>query len=195
VITYELTQLNELRQKFDPKLINKAIGQAMQLATTKLRTRVSRQIRQIYNIKAAEVSRSATIKRLTDGRMLIYTGRMIGLDKFDAKQRLVRTSSKVRNEKGRLVKGRRFGVTVRVRKDRGRKLVTQAFLGGSGTGGSRNLIFKREGPERLPINRLYGPSLAHMAGNKIVGELATQQVGADAATEFDRYLKYLMEKA
>ena len=179
MITYELTQLKELREKFDPKLINQALGHALQLATTKLRTRVSREIRQLYNVKAGEVSRSATIKRLTDGRMLIYTGRMIGLDKFSARPKRFRTAA-----------GKRTGVTVQVRKDRGRKVVKSGFVAGKGA-----VIFKREGPERLPINRLYGPSLAHMAGNKVIGELATLQVGADAATEFDRYLKYLMEKA
>jgi hypothetical protein len=111
--------------------------------------------------------------------MLVYTGRMIGLDKFSARPKQFRTSM-----------GKRTGVTVQVRKDRGRKVVKSGFVAGKGA-----VIFKREGPERLPIERRFGPSIAHMAGNKVVGELGTLQVGADASTEFDRYLRYLMEKA
>lgn len=178
MFTYEIKDLDQLRRKFDPKLVDKALNQALQVATTKLRTRVSRETRQLYNVKAGEITRSVTIRKISNGRMLIYTGRMIGLDKFGARPKKVSTQL-----------GKRTGVTVQVRKDRGRKVVKGAFLA------KGKLVFQRQGEARLPIERLYGPSIAHMAGNKIVGELATLQVGQDAATEFNRYLTYLMEKA
>lgn len=175
---YEITNLDKLRRKYEPKLVDKALNQALQVATTKLRTRLSREIRQVYTVKAGDISKSVTIRRISNGRMLIYTGRMIGLDKFGVRSKKVSTP-----------RGKRTGATVQVRKDRGRKLVKQGFMA------KGKLVFQRTGDERLPIERLFGPSIAHMAGNKAIGELATLQVGNDAATEFDRYLTYLMEKA
>jgi hypothetical protein len=58
-----------------------------------------------------------------------------------------------------------------------------------------NYIAKREGKERLPIKPKFGPSIAHMAGNEVVGNIALLQVQEDASKEFDRYLAVLMEKA
>ncbi len=179
MITYKLENIHELRQKFDPKLVDRALGQALQVATTKLRTRVSREIRGTYKIKAGDVAKTVTIRRIEHHtRLMVFAGRMIGLDKFSSRPKKVTTA-----------RGRRVGATVMVRKDRGRKVVTGGFIA------KGNLIFKREGTERLPIERLYGPSIAHMAGNKVVGELATAQVGEDAGTEFNRYLEYLMTQA
>lgn len=181
---YEITNLDKLRRKYEPKLVDKALNQALQVATTKLRTRVSRELRRRYNIKAGEVAKSVSIRKLSDGRMLIYSGSMIGLDKFSARPKRVST---------RL--GKRTGVTVQVRKDQGRKQVRRGFLAKGG------LIFKRVPGTKMrdknkeQIERQFTSSIAHMAGNKAIGELATLQVGNDAATEFDRYLTYLMEKA
>jgi len=179
VIRYEITDLPELRRTFNPKFVDQALDRAMQVATTKTRTRLSRQVRQVYNIKAGDVSRSVVIRKIAQGRVLVYQGRMIGLDKFTARPRKVRTAA-----------GKRIGVTVQVRKDRGRKLVKAAFIAGRG-----QVIFKRTGEDRLPLERLFGPSIAHMIGQSDVLDIATRQTGEDAAVEFDRYLTYLMEQA
>jgi hypothetical protein len=174
MLTYELTGIDELRQKFDPQMVNKALGIALQHATQKLRTRVSREVRQIYNIKAGDLSKSATIRRYTGGHMLIYAGRMVPLHKFSARA---------------TKRGKYKGVSVQVRKDRGRKVVKGGFMPGG------NYIAKRVGKERLPIKSKFGISVAHMAGNEVVGNIALLQVQEDASKEFDRYLQVLMDKA
>lgn len=180
MLTYEMTGLDELRRKFDPKMINKALDRAQQVAATKARTRISKEIRQLYNVKAGDVGKSVRLQRIQNGRLLIYTGRMIGLDKFGARPKKVKTKH-----------GRRTGVSVVVRKTGGRKVVKHGFIGN--VHGAK--IFKRETDARLPIRRLFGPSIAHMAGNEVVGNLAMLQVQEDAGIEFDRYLTYLMDKA
>lgn len=178
VFTYELQNLRELRQAFDPKLVDKAFQRALQVASMKAKTRISRKVRATYNIKAAAVGRSVQLRKLQSepGRLLLYTGRMLGLDKFSARPKKVRTAA-----------GRRVGVTVQVKKSGGRKLVKGAFLGGKG-----KVIFTREGEGRLPIERKFGPSIAHMVGNKDVLTDFEAHVGEDAATEFNRYLEFLM---
>ncbi|MDZ4729807.1 MAG: hypothetical protein SH820_07685 [Xanthomonadales bacterium] len=186
MFTYEMKGLDELRQKFDPQLVNKAFEQAMQVAATKLRTRISKEIRVHYSVKAGDISKAVTLKRLPQLRMLVYTGRVIGLDKFGAKTKSV--SGK---------RGRRTGATVLVRKTSGRKLVNRGFI--ADINGPK--VFKRilgtkmqSNPKKEQIRRLYGPSVAHMAGDAVVENLALAQVGQDAATEFDRYLTFLMDK-
>jgi len=178
VITYELTQFYELRQKFDPKMVDKALGQALQVATRKLRTRISKEARLVYNIKARDLAKSSTIRRYSGGYMLIYAGRKIGLDKFSARPRQVNTA-----------RGKRLGVTVEVLKRSGRKIVKGGFMPNG------KYIAKRVGEEDYPFERLFGPSVPDMAGNEVVGNIALVQVKEDATMEFDRFLSYLMEKA
>lgn len=180
MISYQIEKLPELRRKFDPKLIDKALDRALQVASTKTRTRISKETRKTYNVKAGDVSKAVTLRRISGGRLLLYTGRVIGLDKFGARKKKVRTA-----------RGPRTGVTVLVRKDRGRKLVKRAFL--ADVHGAK--VFKRQGASRLPIRRLYGPSIAHMVGNEFIANAATLQTGEDAAIEFNRYLEYLMTRA
>lgn len=180
MLTYELTGLDELRRKFDPKMIDKALQQALQLASTKARTRISAEARKLYNVKAGDISKTVRLQRITGGRMLLYTARMIGLDKFGARQRMVKTAQ-----------GRRRGVSVLVRKTKGRKVVKHGFT--ANVHGEK--LWKRETDARLPIRRLFGPSVAHMVGNEIVANIALLQVQEDASKEFDRYLTVLMDKA
>lgn len=182
MITYEIEKLDELRKKFDPKLIDKALDRALQSAAMKMRTRISKEARVLYNVKAGDISKTVRIHKLRSppGRLLLYQGRMIGLDKFGARPKVIKTA-----------RGRRVGATVLVRKDRGRKLVSGAFI--ANVHGAK--VFERAGDKRLPIERKYGPSIAHMVGNKFVEVVASQHAGEDAATEFNRYLEYLMTKA
>lgn len=187
MLTYTFEGLDELRQKFDPKLVSKAHDRAMQVAATKLRTRLSKEIRTRYSVKAGDISKVVRIKRLTEYTLLAYEGRVIGLDKFNARPKSIRSK-----------RGRRVGVTTLVLKTSGRKLVKRGFI----VNKNGVKVFKRvpgttmpSNPKKEQIRRLYGPSIAHMAGNAIVADVALLQVGEDAHKEFDRYLSYLMDQA
>lgn len=180
MFTYELTNFQELRQAFDPKLVDKAYDRALQVAATKARTRISRKVRETYNIKAGDIGRAVQLRKLQSepGRLLLYTGRMIGLDKFGARPKNIKTA-----------RGRRKGVTVQVKKTAGRKQLKGGFIGGKG-----KVVFTRQGPERLPIERKFGPSIAHMAGNKTVLADFEAHAGEDAAVEFNRSLEFFMSR-
>lgn len=181
MFTYELTGLDELRRKFDPKLIDKAMDRALQVAAMKMRTRISKEARQIYNVKAGDIARTVRLQRLRNpvGRVLVYTGYKIGLDHFGARTKVVKTA-----------RGRRVGATVQVRKDGGRKLLKGGFI--ADIHGAK--VFTRAGASRLPIEKKFGPSIPEMVGNKFIDAIVSPLAGEDAATEFDRFLKYLMEQ-
>lgn len=176
MITYEIERLQELRQRFDYRIIDKALQRALQVAATKTRTRISKEVRLVYNIKAGDIGRTVRLKRIPGGRLLVYIGKVVGLDHFGARGRNVKTA-----------RGKRRGVTVQVRKDRSRRLVAGGFVGGKG-----RVIFKREARSRLPIERLYGPSIPQMVSNGFVINNATLLTGEDAAVEFNRQLELLL---
>lgn len=183
MIKYEIERLPELRARFDPRLVNKAMFHALDVSIRKLRVRVSREIRKTYNVKAAAISKSLFIRKDTiNGRLLTYTGFAIPLDKFDPKPKIIRA-------KRRKIRG--IGVTVKIRKDRGRKLVQGGFM--ANVNGQK--IFKRVGESRLPIRRLLGPSIAHMAAEETVVKMSLLQVGEDLGFEFSRYLDVLLTKS
>lgn len=178
MLKYEITGLDTLRQKFDPQLVDSAFDRALQAAAMKGRTRVSRKTRETYNVKARDVSRSVALKKLPSerGRLLLYAGHMLGLNKFSPRPRNVKTA-----------RGRRVGVTVQVRKGGGRKLVKGGFIAGM-----RKFVFARVGPNQRPIESKFSIGIAHMVGNPAVAAAFEAHVGEDAAAEFSRSLEFLM---
>jgi hypothetical protein len=173
MIQYQIEKLPELRRKFDPKIIEQSLQRALQLAATKTRTRISREVRLTYNVKAGSISKKVTIKRLPGARLLAYVSPALGLDKFGARGKNVKTAH-----------GKRRGVTVQVKKTGGRKLVKGGFTGGKG-----KVIFQRTGDSRLPIERLFGPAIAQMVSNPTVIEAALLLTGEDLAVEFNRQME------
>lgn len=179
MITYEIEGYQQLYRHYDYKIVEQAMQRALQVAATKTRTRISKEARILYNIKASDISRNVVLKRIPGGRLLSYVSKSVGLDHFGARTKRVKTA-----------RGRRLAVTVQVRKDRGRSLVHGGFIGGKG-----KVIFTREGPERLPIKRRYGPSISQMVSNEVVAANATLLTGEDAAVEFNRQMELLLGSA
>jgi hypothetical protein len=173
MIQYQIEKLPELRRKFDPKIVEQSLQRALQLAATKTRTRISKEVRVTYNIKAGAIGKNVALRRLPEGRLLLYTGPLIGLDKFGARGKNVKTAH-----------GKRRGVTVQVKKTAARKLVKGGFVGGKG-----KVIFKRTGESRLPIKRLFGPAIAQMVANQAVIDDALLLTGEDMAVEFNRQME------
>jgi hypothetical protein len=123
-----------------------AINEMMRKAITQ----ASKDIRKVYNISAGDlrkkiITRQAT-KNKPEGRVEI-DGRGIPLGKFAPLQKIVKTA-----------RGKRVGVTVKVKKSGGRKLVKGGFQALRLKGGSeeqRKKIFKAEGPKRVATKGRY----------------------------------------
>ncbi len=131
--------------------------------TSKIRTRISKDVRKVYNVKARDVSSTVKLLNRSKGtlehRILLYIGGHIPLAKFDAKPRVVRSR-----------RGPRRGVTVRVRKDSGRKLVGKRS-GFHGAGFlAKGKVMARKTPAGPSHRMHYGPAITQMVANESVIE-------------------------
>jgi len=182
-LTYHGTGFKELRRRLDPKLLDRALNAAMQKTAMKVRTHISKDVRQKYNVKAGDIAKVVKITKVKSrdgGRLIAYTSGGVGLDKFSPLKKKVKTA-----------RGLRRGVSVRIRKDRGRRLVKGAFS--ADVHGTK--IFRRQGDSRLPIDRLYGPAIPVMVSNKITVLSVNEKVGHELPIEFERAMDRFLSRA
>lgn len=192
-LQYDVRELQRLRQQFDPKDVTKALDWAVGATTRKAATLISRETRNRYDISAGEIRKRLRIVRLDRDadRAILYTGRRLPLAQFKPRERWVSVASKRRVQSGPR-KGslqRRRGVTVRVRKDSGRKLVQGGWL-------AKNHIFRRsdkDDNQSTPTMR-FGPSIPEMVGNDQVMEAAQQMVRDDLPQGFSNRLDYILNR-
>lgn len=155
---FEVKGLKELQDALDPKRYKKIATRVLNKLGSQTKTAVSREVRNTYNIKRDRLNAGFYMKRATWENMAVllrYKGRTPGLQHFDAR----RTNK---------------GVTMKVRKAGGRKVVRGAFMPERIIG-----VYRREGKGRFPIKRLYGPDVPGMvstvgleAAEKIIDEKA-----------------------
>ncbi len=149
----EVKGLKELKEAIDPKRYKKIATRVLNKLGSQGKTAISREVRNTYNIKRDRLDSGFYMRRATWENLAVllrYSGRTPGLQRFDAR----RTNR---------------GVTVKVRKSSGRRVVQGAFMPKRIIG-----VYKREGKERFPIKRLYGPDVPGMVNT--VGEDAAQRV-------------------
>lgn len=163
---------------------DKAAVRALNRAGVTVRAEASREITQIYNLKAATAKAQIRIVHASRARLkleLIASGRPIPLYQFDAKQR------------------RKGLVSVHVRRDGPRKVVkgNPQYVGApfvatmkSGHVG----IFQRLTKRRLPIRELFSIDVPRAMTAKVVFE-ALERAALDAFNRnFEREVQYLLSK-
>lgn len=144
-IKIDIKGIEEVRKALDPKVFQKVITRTMNKTADQARTAATKKIREEYNIKASRVHEGISTTKATWQRpevIIRARGRTPGLQHYDARQTT------------------RKGVTVKVKGVR--KTIKGGFMPKAIIG-----IYKRKGKERLPIKRLFGPSLPSMM--KVVG--------------------------
>jgi len=182
MINIRLENYQALKVAFDPARVEKAHKSALKKTAAKAKTRVSQEIRKVYNIKARDINQASRIMHLGDIIELSWTGGTVGLDKFSPTKRTVRTA-----------RGPRKGVAVKVKKAGKRKLVKGGFQVPS----KNNLIFQRTGtkmvsdPTRDAIARMYGISVPQMV-NEDVSTKAIEFIGDEANVQFVRAFNYFL---
>lgn len=129
------------------------LSNALNRAVTNVNSNVKKEIRKEYVIKAADVQKTLKISKATRSNLkgeVKSTGSPIGLDKFKVSPRTVNPR-------------RKTPIKVGVKKGSVKKLLG-AFV--ADVNGAK--VFKREGKARLPINKLFGPSVPQMLSNEDV---------------------------
>lgn len=173
VISVDSKMLEDVQKKLG-QMSNKApnaICAALNRTVTNIQSNVSKEVRKEYNIKAGDVKATLTKTKASRSNLQAEVrskGQTIPLDRF-------KVTPKTVNPK------RRGQLKISVKKG-GVKQVLGAFI--ANLGGVK--VFKREGEKRLPIERLFGPSVPQMLGNDGIVE----KINLEAKNTFERRLEH-----
>lgn len=163
------------------------IARAFQQATVstinktmrKARVAASKEIRKIYNIKAKDIKKALVITRANRNKMYadhIVTGRRLLLSYFAPRQT-------------------KKGVTIRIKKSSGRKVVKGAFEATMKTG--HKGVFKRKGKSRLPIRELTTldlPTMYDIRAEDTFDKTVSREINKIFDHEFDFRLSKIARK-
>ena len=159
--------------------LNKALLTAARRTVNKLirkaKTVGVRSSRELYNIKAKDLNRSIKLSRARGSRLeatIQVRGGRIKVYYFGAKQT-------------------RKGVTVRIRRDRGRKLIRSAFIQTMPTGSIG--VFRRKKGARLPIETVTTISAAQMFEQAAV-EAIEKMLKADGSAIMQHEIEFELGK-
>ncbi len=167
--------LYELMNALNPKPFEKAMNRTVRRMGKRFRKVATKEVRETYNIKAKKLKQYmktvtvTTKKRGTEWRFYV-SGKPLSLIHFGARQT-------------------KKGVSVKVRKDRGRRVIKGAFVA-PGKGGNLR-VFKRTSKERLPIESKHTLSVPQMF-NKEILDKAKREVEANYEKEFKHNLDYYL---
>ncbi|GEN83625.1 hypothetical protein SLU01_19370 [Sporosarcina luteola] len=156
--------------EFDKRAPN-AISNALNRGMSNINTNVRKEIRKDYHIKAGDINATLSKIRATRGSLssgVVSKGSLIGLDKFKVSPRTINPN-------------RKTPLTVAVKKSGGSK-VPGAFMADI----SGPKLFMRIKKSRLPIRRLFGPSVPQMLGRKDIRDKIEQ----DGRDTFERRLQH-----
>ena len=137
-----------------------AISNAMNRAASNINKNVKKEVRKEYNIKSKDVGSTLNVTRATRsslGAEVRSKGSPIPLDRFKVSPKTVNPN-------------RKSPIKVAVKRD-GLKKVLGAFV--LDINGKK--VFERTSDSRLPIRRLFGPSVPQMIGNEEVHEEIHQE--------------------
>ena len=158
--------------------ILKAGKDATRVSARKVSVQASKKTREIYNVTAGLIKDTffTVVENSGQTRTLTYKGKRLGLVNFDAKSKKI---------------NRRQGVTVKIRKDRGRTPVKGAFFFETGGGVQ---VAKRKGPARFPIQVLKTIAVPEMLDTDPVLDQMENTVEVAWNQEFIRSMNFRLKK-
>ncbi len=156
-----------------------AISRALNRAASNVNSNIKKEVRKEYNIKAGDINETLTktkASKISLKAEVRSSGALIPLDKF-------KVSPKTVNPK------RKSQIKIGVKKD-GLKIVMGAFV--ADINGKK--VFQRESKSRLPINRLFGPSVPQMLGNEEIKTEIERQGQETFNNRLEHEINRILEK-
>ncbi|WP_413614755.1 phage tail protein [Halomonas cupida] len=187
MLKYDIRDLDKLKQRFDPRDVEKALAWSTNSTARKAATHISKDVRRTYSIKAGEIKRQLKIHRVRRDatRALLYTGRRLPLERFAPRQKVVRV--RATSSRGKVFRTRRRGATVKVRKDRGRQLVK------GGWHAKGHILRRTDKADNASQPRMqFGPSIPGMVAHPETIESAQELVRRELPRDFSGRLDYLL---
>jgi hypothetical protein len=179
VVDLDQQMLNDVERRlgrFSRRAPN-ALSNAINRGVTNINSNVKKVVRKEYNIKAGDIQQTLRVSRSTRSSLsgdVKSSGSPIGLDKFKVSPKTVnprrKTPIKVGVKKGNLEK------------------VLGAFV--ADINGTK--VFQREGKSRLPIKRLFGPSVPQMIDNDGVRSNIEQEGQQTFVTRLDHEINRIL---
>jgi hypothetical protein len=210
-VSLSLTGIGKARKSFDANIVNRAIDATLNKLAAKAKIEVNQEIRKTYNIRKSDLDPVISISKSKPGAHeaeIRATGPRLPLIYFDAEQTTIsggdvvvrkRFAKQTLNSERIKARPRRLGVTVKVRKDRGRKLVLGSNRFGAFVAAGRNgnvHVFMREEKKtwkksgsdwkRTKIDKRTSLSVPDMLGRKATA--VKKVLREDAAKIFEQEL-------
>lgn len=192
-LTFDLRELQQLQKRYKAADVEKALAWSLDGSTGKAATLISRNTRERYTVKAADIKQRLKIHRhrRDPERALLYAGRRLPLVQFSPRQRWVPVNPNrmVKTGPRKGAKMRRRGVTVQVRKDKGRQLVQ------GGWHAKGHILRRKDRSDNAsqPIMR-FGPSIPEMVANPSVIGAAQDLVRRDLPEQFNNRMEYILNR-
>lgn len=204
-IKYDISNIRQLRgqMRADIQKIEKAKNRALASASKKASVFISRDIRDVYALKAYDIKQALSIKRYEGSRALFYTGGSIPLSSFQPKTKRVAVTAT--SSRGKKFKTHRRATTARVRKNVGRKVVgrmnktTGSAPSGPGFLAKGHVLSRRDYREhnfhdQFSLIERYGPSIPGMVAYPETIRGAEDLIREELPKEFNRQLHYLLDR-
>lgn len=185
---YDIRGMQALKNRHDPKIVEKAFSHALDRTQAKAATHISRDVRDDYHITAADIKKRLKVDRARRdaSRSLLYTGRRLPLDHFKPKATRARVVTAT-SRRGNRYKTRRRGASVLVRKDTGRQQVPGGWF-------AKGRILRRaDRNDNASDPRIqFGPSIPGMVSHESVIDSAQDMVREDLPRQFSGRMDYLL---
>lgn len=162
VVNLDQQMVNDVQRKLGnfPRKAPNAISNAINRAVTNVNSNIKKEVRKEYNIKAKDIQ--STLKKTSASRSSLRgevrsSGELIPLEKFKVSPRSVNPR-------------RKSPIRVAVKKGSLKKLMG-AFV--ADVNGIK--VVERKGNPRLPIKRIFGPSVPQMIKNNNIRTIIEQE--------------------
>ena len=165
-------RLGEIRNKA-PNAISNALNRSL----TNVSATLKKEVRSQYHVKAGDIQKTLKMKRATAAKLsaeVRSSGSPISLDKF-------KVSPKTANPR------RKSQLKIAVKKN-GTKQILGAFIANI----SGNKVFKRVGKHRLPIEKLFGPSVPQMASEEGIVDTVNTKAAQTYAQRLEHEINRLL---
>ncbi len=159
-------------ERLGEKLSGQVMARVLNRTSTTVKTAMSRMVRQELNLRAKDINALVRVQRASRQSHVVtitVLGRSVPLIDYAARQTA-------------------RGVTVKVKRQGGRKLVEGAFIATMRSG--HRGVFKRKGARRLPIRELFSTAVVqYLDDDEVIGQLG--QVARDAfENHLDREIRF-----
>lgn len=180
VVQTNFPEIANLLNELGDGIATQATARSLNATMAQAKTAMSKEIRAKYVLSASKVNESLKVRKASarDGLFDLEAslespsqrGRSLNLINFGAKQTLK-------------------GVSIKISRDGGRKLIPGAFIANKG-----RTVFKRVGKERLPIKALQTIDVAQMFNVKKINEAVVSAINQRFPVIFERELKFYVDR-